>query len=120
MKVIVNLRFLLFYRTEGKDLVVHFDIHVDPVYVDVEASDLKKILQNELNLAESLYFQNLTIDPNTLEVKASDVIPTPTTVVPSTMFVTQAVSQTAAPPRRCYPLGIRKSGITYITRVPIN
>lgn len=86
--------------------MVHFDIHVDPIYVDVEADGLKKILHDEIGLEESLYFQNLTIDSSTLEVKASNVIPSPTTAIPSTMFVTQAVSQTSAPPRRCYPLGI--------------
>ncbi|XP_068898618.1 atrial natriuretic peptide-converting enzyme isoform X2 [Tenebrio molitor] len=93
--------------TDGKDLVVHFNIHIDPSYTIVKAKDVEKILAKEVILEESLFFQNLTIDANSLEVKSVDVIlESTTTPLPSTV-VSQAVTQTPTPPRKCFPLQLK-------------
>lgn len=54
---------------------MHFDIKVDPTYVGIGAEDLEAILANEISVEESLFFRNLTIDANSLEVKPSDALP---------------------------------------------
>lgn len=64
-----------YFRTEDEDLIVHFDIKVDPTYVGIGAEDLEAILANEISVEESLFFRNLTIDANSLEVKPSDALP---------------------------------------------
>lgn len=96
---------LLYFRTEGKDLVVHFNIHIDPTYVEIEAKDLEDILAGEIS-DKSLFFRNLTIDSSTLEVKESHVIPLPTSSSTTSRIITQAITQTPPPPRRCAPLEI--------------
>ncbi|XP_074041256.1 atrial natriuretic peptide-converting enzyme isoform X1 [Leptinotarsa decemlineata] len=89
--------------TEDKDLIVHFNIHIDPYYVNIKAKDLEAILANEISVEESLFFKNLTIDSTSLEVIPSDVLPrTGTTTNPTTL--SQAVTKAPDPPRRCFPL----------------
>ncbi|XP_065171253.1 atrial natriuretic peptide-converting enzyme-like [Atheta coriaria] len=90
--------------TEGKDLVVHFDIHIDPTYTTASAKDLQTLISNEVALEqESLYFRNLTIDPHSVEVIENHVIKT-TTARPSTyQIVSEAVTQTPIR-RKCSPL----------------
>nr|XP_023018863.1 atrial natriuretic peptide-converting enzyme [Leptinotarsa decemlineata] len=85
--------------TEDKDLIVHFNIHIDPYYVNIKAKDLEAILANEISVEESLFFKNLTIDSTSLEVIPSDVLPrTGTTTNPTTL--SQAVTKAPDPPRR--------------------
>lgn len=88
--------------TEDKDLIVHFNIHMDPYYLDIRAKDIEDILANEISVEESLFFKNLTIDSKSLEVKLDTELPqiSSTTVI----IVTEAVTQKPDPPRRCFPL----------------
>ncbi|XP_972040.2 atrial natriuretic peptide-converting enzyme [Tribolium castaneum] len=100
--------------TEGKDLIVHFNVHIDPTYTIVQARDVEKILAKEITLDESLFFQNLTIDASSLEVKSVDLLlDSTTTSSPSTE--PQRVTQTPAPPRKCFPLQLK-----YCTKLPYN
>lgn len=77
---------------------MHFDIHIDPTYAEVQAQDLENILAKEISLRESIYFQNLTIDSNSLEVKPSDVLPTVTTT--QTTIPTEPTTEKPEP-RQC-------------------
>ena len=103
------------FSTEGKDLVVHFDIHIDPSYTIVQAKDVEKILAKEITLDESLFFQNLTIDATSLEVKSVDVLLTSTTTSSPSTVTSQPVTQTPPPPRRCFPLQL-----PYCSKLPYN
>nr|CAH7757069.1 unnamed protein product [Callosobruchus chinensis] len=87
--------------TEDKDVIVHFNIHIDPTYVNIRARDLESILAKEILLKESLFFRNLTIDVKSLVVKPSHVLPQPVT---STEAATSPVTEKPEPPRMCSPL----------------
>ena len=87
-------------------MVVHFNIHVNPDYAEVEAKDLAKIMSDEVSLAESLYFRNLTIDSSSVEVKPSDLISIISTTTPATTAKSLPVTHSPPKPRRCTPLGI--------------
>nr|CAI5828671.1 unnamed protein product [Callosobruchus analis] len=87
--------------TEDKDVIVHFNIHIDPTYVNIRARDLESILAKEISLKESLFFRNLTIDVKSLVVKPSHVLPQPVT---STEASTSPVTEKPEPPRMCSPL----------------
>ncbi|KAF5273845.1 hypothetical protein FQA39_LY00960 [Lamprigera yunnana] len=92
--------------TEGKDLVVHFNVHIDPTYVSVAAKDVEKILFDEIK-AESTFFRNLTIDSSTLEVKESHVYSLPTPSTTTIKIIPQMITtQKPLPPRACSPVGI--------------
>ncbi|XP_072393053.1 atrial natriuretic peptide-converting enzyme-like isoform X2 [Diabrotica undecimpunctata] len=88
--------------TEDKDLVVHFNIHINPYYLEIRAKDLENILSNEIGLEEPLFFKNLTIDVKSVEVKPENEPPqvSSTTVI----LVTEAITEKPEPPRRCFPL----------------
>ncbi|CAG9862459.1 unnamed protein product [Phyllotreta striolata] len=88
--------------TEDKDLIVHFNIHIDPYYLDITAKNLEEILAKEIVVRESLYFKNLTIDSASLEVKPDSELPR--MAAATTTPVTEAVTETPHPPRRCFPL----------------
>ncbi|XP_060529416.1 atrial natriuretic peptide-converting enzyme [Cylas formicarius] len=94
--------------TEGKDLIVHFDLRIDPSYVHIKADDLYGILANEVSVTESLFFQNITIDPNSLDMKPADALPQVYATTLPTIITTLAVTQTPADaPRTCTPLQLR-------------
>lgn len=57
------------FRVEGDNLIVHFNLHFDPRQLNVGAPDLMAVLSKEITLEESLYLSNITIDPNSLEIK---------------------------------------------------
>ncbi|KAL1498247.1 hypothetical protein ABEB36_009077 [Hypothenemus hampei] len=94
--------------TEDQDLIVHFDIKIDPTYVDIKAENLEAILANEISVEESLFFRNLTIDANSLEVKPVDALPQMITSTAETTAMSEAMV-TFAPyvPRKCAPLSLR-------------
>lgn len=101
--------------TEGKDLIVHFSVHIDPMYASVDAEDLHQMISKEIGL-ESAYFRNITIDPKSLEVIENHQMRS-TTVAPSTKsFVPEAVTQAPPPPRKCSPLQLNYCNkLTYNT-----
>ncbi|KAJ8984937.1 hypothetical protein NQ317_012187 [Molorchus minor] len=101
--------------TEDKDLIVHFNIHIDPSYVDIEAKDLEDILANEISVEESLFFRNITIDSKSLEVHPGDVLPVITTTPSTTTATSVPITHTPPPPRRCSPLGLE-----YCSRLSYN
>lgn len=102
--------------TEDKDLIVHFDIKIDPSYVHIKATDLEAILANEISVQESLFFKNLTIDSKSLEVKPSNVLPQITTTVEPTSLVSEAVvTQSPYVPRKCAPVHLK-----YCDNLPYN
>lgn len=93
-----------YFRTENKDLIVHFNVRVDPLYTSVDAKVIEAILANEISVEESLFFQNITIDSNSVEVRPTDLLLQMTTTVSPTTISSQSVTQTPPPPRRCSPL----------------
>lgn len=93
---------------EGKDLVVHFNIHIDPAYVDIRANDLKEIVFKDISSENSVYFKNLTIDAKSLDVKENTI---PTTTIFSTVVTkSEAVTHKPKPPRQCVPLEVKYCG----------
>ncbi|KRT83780.1 hypothetical protein AMK59_3853, partial [Oryctes borbonicus] len=100
---------------EGKDLIVHFNVHIDPTYIDADADDLKELLRKEITLEESLYFRNLTIDAKSLEVKESDTPIHSTTTPKATTPKPEPVTKLPEPPRRC-----SKLQLPYCNRLPYN
>lgn len=91
---------LRFSRNEGKDLIVHFNIHIDPTYVSVDAKDLENVIIREIAIQDSQYFKNLTIDSNSIEIIPNDLITQPiTTTSASTPLI--VTSTTPRPPRKC-------------------
>lgn len=89
--------------TENKDLIVHSNVRIDPLFVAVEAKDITTILTNAITLPESAYFQNLTIDPESLEVIPDTLILQMTTVA-STESIKEPSTMAPQPPRQCVPL----------------
>ncbi|KAK9694292.1 SEA domain [Popillia japonica] len=96
---------------EGKDLIVHFNVHIDPTYIDVDADDLKELLSKEISLEKSLYFRNLTIDAKSLEVKESDAPIHSTTTQKPTTLKPEPVTKLPDPPRKC-----SKAQLPYCTK----
>lgn len=96
--------------TEGTDLVVHFNIHIDPTYVSTSASDLHSLLISELSLTprQSTYFHNLTIDTSTLEVIENyDILSHRSTLATNHVDSSSseaAITSSPPPPRRCEAL----------------
>lgn len=80
---------------------------IDPYYMEIEAKDIEAIISRQIALEDSPYFQNLTIDGNSVEVIPVDAILHQTTTLPSTVY-SQAITQTPPPPRVCTPLQVRK------------
>lgn len=101
-------------RTEGRDLVVHFDVRFDPRYQTITTGNIVDILSRELSPETSRYLANLTIEAKSLEVQESlkalnaqiSLQPTVSTLPPTT---------TAPPPRRC-----SKLDLTYCQHLPYN
>lgn len=83
---------------------MHFNVHIDPTYIDVRASDLQKIIYEDITLSRPIYFGNLTIDAESLEVKENLIPITSTTIAVSTK--SEAVTQTPTPPRKCSAMNI--------------
>lgn len=109
-----NTNFIRIFSNEGKDLIVHFNIHIDPTYVSVDAKDLEKIILKATTSPDTQYFKNLTIDTNSIEIIPNDLITQPITTTPSTtpLFVT---STTRRPPRTC-----SKLTVNYCNKLPYN
>ncbi|XP_066247689.1 atrial natriuretic peptide-converting enzyme [Euwallacea similis] len=94
--------------TEDKDLIVHFDIKIDPTYAGINANDLEAILVNEISVEESLFFSNLTIDASSLEVKQGGSLPQMvTTTLPTTLMSEAVVTSPPHTPRKCAPLTLK-------------
>nr|CAD7268442.1 unnamed protein product [Timema shepardi] len=92
-------------HVEGDDLVVHFNVHFDPRWLRVQTSDLFSVLSNEIILEEPMYLANLTIDPNSIDVKESSAALTTQQPLSSTTAVTSSPPTTVQPvPRRCGPV----------------
>nr|CAD7459889.1 unnamed protein product [Timema tahoe] len=90
---------------EGNDLVVHFNVHFDPRWLRVQTSDLFTVLSNEIILEEPMYLANLTIDPNSIDVKESSAALTTQQPLSSITAVTLSPPTTVQPvPRRCGPV----------------
>lgn len=81
--------------------MVHFNIHIDPMYITVNSEDLQRILLNEITLEESIFFRNLTIDTKSVEIIPNDLITQPVTTTTGSTTSSQAVTQTPRPPRKC-------------------
>jgi hypothetical protein len=51
-------------------MMIHFNVHFDPTYSDVNTKDVESVLMHEINLHnDSRYLAHLTIDPSSLDVK---------------------------------------------------
>nr|CAD7448568.1 unnamed protein product [Timema bartmani] len=108
VKVVVATAFTYFVGlklVEGNDLVVHFNVHFDPRWLRVQTSDLFTVLSNEIILEEPMYLANLTIDPNSIDVKESSAALTTQQPLSSITAVTLSPPTTVQPvPRRCGPV----------------
>lgn len=88
---------------------------MDPGFNDIEAADLENILSQELNLANSPIFANLTIDSSSLDVQKNYIGTTTTPLPPSTQQSTQPSTIKPPPPRKCTPVKLK-----YCSRLPYN
>lgn len=62
--------FVFIFRQENDDTMVHFNLHFDPTYYDIDTRDVEKVLMREIRLEDkSRYFANLTVDLNSLDVQ---------------------------------------------------
>lgn len=105
----MNLR-----RSEGGDLVVHFDARFDPRYQTITAADVEEILAREINRETSKYLTNLTIDSQSLEVEESLKALNAQTGQQTTVS-TPPPTTTPPPPRRCTALDL-----SYCKHLPYN
>ena len=95
--------------------MVHFNVHIDPTYADVDAEELKDLLKTEIVPAESLYFRNMTIDITSLEVTESDKPIHSTTTTRATTATVQESTKEQDPPRKC-----SKIDLGYCAKLPYN
>ncbi|XP_050310358.1 atrial natriuretic peptide-converting enzyme-like [Anthonomus grandis grandis] len=95
--------------TEDKDLIIHFDIRIDPNYVQTASEDLEAIIAKEITLEGSILFKNLTVDLGSLEVQPSDALPQmmTTSTYPTTIFSDAVVTYPTYTPRSCAPLALK-------------
>ncbi|XP_069697867.1 atrial natriuretic peptide-converting enzyme [Periplaneta americana] len=100
---------------EGRDLIVHFNLHFDPRQFEVEVSDLTSVLSKEIALEESRYLANLTIDLNSLDIKESSAALTTTQPTTTTVVTTPSSTTTPPPPRLCGPIQLE-----YCSKLPYN
>ncbi|XP_025837341.1 atrial natriuretic peptide-converting enzyme, partial [Agrilus planipennis] len=105
---------LAFDGNEDEDLIIHFSIYINPVYVNIKAKDLEMLLAKDINSKEPIYFPDIVIDPDSLEIVQGELIPRSTTV-PSTKPSTKTTTQLPPPPRKCVP-----TQITYCSKVNYN
>lgn len=100
---------------EGHSLIVHFNLHFDPRQLDVGAPDLMTVLSKEIALEESRYLSNITIDPNSLEIKESSAVLTTPLPLTTSVVTTPSSTVTPTPPRLCGPLELE-----YCNKLPYN
>ncbi|XP_049952407.1 atrial natriuretic peptide-converting enzyme [Schistocerca serialis cubense] len=106
---------LAFDGMESKDLVVHFNLHFDPYWMNIDVPLVVEALKQGVVNPESLYFSNYTIDPGSLEVKESTAALTSTTTPTTASLPVLPPSTTPAPPRRCAALELE-----YCSKMPYN
>lgn len=106
----------LFYtcRSEGGNLVVHFEIRFDPRYQTITTADIVEILTQEINPETSKYLTNLTIELPSLEVQES-LKALNAQVGLQTTIATPPPTTTPPPPRRCTSLNL-----SYCKHLPYN
>lgn len=101
-------------RSEGGDLVVHFEVRFDPRYQTITTADVVDILSREINHETSKYLTNLTIDSQSLEVQES-LKALNAQVSMQTTVSTPPPTTTMPPPRRCSNLDL-----SYCKHLPYN
>uniref|UniRef100_A0A1V1FKK9 Putative serine protease 38 n=1 Tax=Reticulitermes speratus TaxID=60591 RepID=A0A1V1FKK9_9NEOP len=89
---------------EGQNLVVHFNLRFDPRQLEVGAPDLMTVLSKEVALEESQFLSNLTIDPNSLDIKESSAALTTPLPITTSVVTTPSSTTTPPPPRLCGPI----------------
>lgn len=102
------------YRSEGGNLVVHFEIRFDPRYQTITTADIVEILTQEINPETSKYLTNLTIELPSLEVQES-LKALNAQVGLQTTIATPPPTTTPPPPRRCTSLNL-----SYCKHLPYN
>lgn len=102
------------YRSEGGNLVVHFEIRFDPRYQTITTADIVEILTQEINPETSKYLTNLTIELPSLEVQES-LKALDAQVGLQTTIATPPPTTTPPPPRRCTSLNL-----SYCKHLPYN
>jgi hypothetical protein len=93
---------------DGEDITVHFILHFDPYANLVSTADLHSILLEEITAPEPRYFANLTIDPQSLEIREDigemDLLATSSSPLGRGVQVSSTVSPS---PRHCEPLKLK-------------
>ena len=105
-----------YFRNSNNELIVHFNVKLDTRYLAVEASDIQDIIRNEILLQkDSLYFNNLAIDLNSLSVIEYCEQYLQDQQISSSSQVHTAIANTTYIPRICSPikLNVCTSMLTY-------
>ncbi|XP_067641759.1 uncharacterized protein [Eurosta solidaginis] len=93
---------------DANEVVVHFNLIFDPYAGLVTTADLLALFAEEINSPHRKYFENMTIDPQSLKIKeVTGLIEEP--IMSSSPLggedeTTELVTTTPKPPRRCEPL----------------
>ncbi|XP_063221549.1 atrial natriuretic peptide-converting enzyme-like [Bacillus rossius redtenbacheri] len=98
---------------EGKHLVVHFNLHFNPYWYEIQPSHIASILLREATAESPVYFANLTIDPDSIDVRESTA--EVTTAAATSEATTPGLTTASPPPRRCGPLQLE-----YCSRLAYN
>lgn len=109
MNFCISLKISHYYSTEdNQDIVVHFNAIFDPYAGLVSTADLLAIFTEEINAQNPKYFNNLTIDPESLTIKeVTGLIEEP--IMSSSPLggddeTTELITTTPKPVRRCEAL----------------
>lgn len=98
-------------RNEDEDMVVHFALHFDPYAGLVSTADLHSILMEEITSEHPKHFANITIDPNSLQIKEvlgqlDDIVGTSASPLGVQNRNTSNEIVIDIPPRQCVPLSL--------------
>lgn len=93
------------------NITVHFILQFDPYRGTVSTADLHAIFMEEILSPERLHFANLTIDPDSLQIKelmeGMDDIPDNSNDSLETNLIKLEPKPTPPPPRKCEPIKIK-------------
>ncbi|XP_045475481.1 plasma kallikrein isoform X2 [Harmonia axyridis] len=85
---------------ENKDLVIHFTLNVDPVYIkEVDEDLLENIILEDIRQGDSIVFKDVKIEEASVNIRPNGEITN--TTPPSTVAFVETTTQPVRPPREC-------------------
>ncbi|XP_044754898.1 coagulation factor VII [Coccinella septempunctata] len=90
---------------ENQDLVIHFTINVDPMYIKaVDEELLENIILDDIRHGESIIFKDLKIEENSVNIMPNNDISQPSS--PSTVMLVETTTQMPRLPKECVPIDL--------------